>query len=163
MHPEARTERGRLPPCSPEYGRHKNEAGGTAGVTPRSIELVCTEKDLVCENTPNEENGQKKKQDINQIARERYIVVVGFSSLDNRHHLGFKLDVKNTYVKSNEDVLPVSLTHLLKQVQACEEPSARHKALVVDPAELAILRAKNSSGPQLVTVGGPDNEAQASQ
>ena len=31
------------------------------------------------------------------------------------------------------------------------------------PAELAILRAKNSAGPQLVTVGGPDDGAQASQ
>ena len=168
-----------------------------------------------------ERQGQaEKKQEINKIARERYIVIVGFSGLDNRRHLDFKLDVKNTYVKSNKDVLPVSLTHLLNQVQAYEEPIAWHKAPAVNPksfgvallkaqerariagppdvnrigdnmtgirnkagregcdkcgardhwkatcphadaspAELVILRAKNSVGPQLVTVGRPDDGA----
>ena len=166
----------------------------------------------------------EKKQEINQVARERYIVIVRFLGLDNRRHLDFKLDVKNTYVKSKEDVLPVSLTHLLNHVQAYKEPNARHKAPTVDPkppgvallkarecariaghpdanriggdmtgirnkagregcnkcgardhwkatcqhadaspAELAILWAKYSASPQLVTVGVPDDGAQAFQ
>ena len=39
-----------------------NEAGDTAGVTPRSIELVCTEKGLVYENTPNDKDRQKRSR-----------------------------------------------------------------------------------------------------
>ena len=131
---------------------------------------------------------------------------------------------KDTYIRSNNDILPITLNHLRKQVQAYEEPNARHKAPAfnpkppgvallksrerarvaghpdtnrkgddltgiqnnagregcdkcgardhwkatcphadVSPVELAILRAKNSAGPQLVTVGGPGDGTEATQ
>ena len=71
-----------------------NEAGGMAGITPRSIKLVCSEQKLVYDSIPNDLDGRKKKQEIHKEAGERYVAAVGFSGLDNRRHSGFKLDVK---------------------------------------------------------------------
>lgn len=131
-----------------------NEAGGAAGVTPCSLELVCTEQNLVWTSIPDNNEGKEKKLEIQKEESSRYLACAAFTGLDGRRHGEVKMNVKNTYASQKIDILPNSMPDLLQLIQAFEEPAASSATTRRDPKHpsIAMVEAADKRTPG----GGPD-------
>ena len=144
LHAETRTERGRVPPRSPEHGgrlqRGRRDGGHHAAL--HQARMLRT-KTGIRQHTKRlgraEEEARDPQGSRRTVRRRRRL-------LRPRQPSPLRLQArrKDTYIRSNNDILPITLNHLRKQVQAYEEPNARHKAPAFNPKPpgVALLKSR---------------------
>ena len=126
-----------------------NEAGGNAGLTPRSLKLVCREQQIDWDAIPDTAAGRAKQIELQTEASRRYIACACLTALDGRRHAAVKRHIKNAFATEGNDILPRSMPDLLKLLQVFVEPTVPNTTTRRDPNHpgVAMVEAADKRSP----------------
>ena len=122
-----------------------DEAGGTAGVNSRSIELVCSEQKI---NFADVKGDSAKKLAIIKEAKNRYLAAAAFTALYNGTHGSMKSTVRNDWIMHGKDTLPVDIPGVGRLATSFQEPATANRLSARDPKHpgVALTKAGTNHG-----------------